>query len=490
MDDVEIGGLRIAGVPGIRLRIAAPGRSARIGGERARGRRVRRGRHRRVGAGAHRRARTGRAADDRVVVARAAAAGRARPVAARRGRRRGALGAPRDPGHPRRAAGGPPVRRSRCRRGFDGGGRRHARHRRPAGAARAHVRPRRRRRRRGRRRLRPPVGGAPPARTGCARSAPTTTGWPAAGRSPPTRSRALAGGPALLLLHGANALTHTGFGAAPRRGRAPPPPSATRGGSSRFDHPTLSVDPAENCRRLLALLPADAGLVVDVLAHSRGGLVARMLDRAGRRRRRRHAPRLRVRQVRVRGDPERRHPARRPAITSARSSTRSTNLARRSCRTTRPVRCSTRSPASSASSSSWRSGPSGGSRRPDGDAPGRHGRRRLPRPAQPAPARHRPLPRHRRRLRTAASGAGLSRVALNALIDHRLRPEANDLIVPTRSTYRWNGASALPDRRAGRAAGRRGVDHSSFWTAGDVIRPSTRWLGADESALRAAPRPG
>jgi hypothetical protein len=34
-----------------------------------------------------------------------------------------------------------------------------------------------------------------------------------------------------------------------------------------FDHPTLSVDPKENCRRLAELLPADAGLVVDILAH-------------------------------------------------------------------------------------------------------------------------------------------------------------------------------------------------------------------------------
>ncbi|GEA89336.1 esterase/lipase family protein [Cellulomonas cellasea] len=44
-----------------------------------------------------------------------------------------------------------------------------------------------------------------------------------------------------------------------------------------LDHPSLHVDPVENARWLLARLPPDLDLVLDVVAHSRGGLVARAL---------------------------------------------------------------------------------------------------------------------------------------------------------------------------------------------------------------------
>lgn len=44
-----------------------------------------------------------------------------------------------------------------------------------------------------------------------------------------------------------------------------------------FDHPTISVDPFQNAADLLALIPDDLRLRVDLLAHSRGGLVVRSL---------------------------------------------------------------------------------------------------------------------------------------------------------------------------------------------------------------------
>ena len=47
-----------------------------------------------------------------------------------------------------------------------------------------------------------------------------------------------------------------------------------------FDHPSVHVDPDANVRHLLELLPPDRPAVVDVVAHSRGGLVARRLDAA------------------------------------------------------------------------------------------------------------------------------------------------------------------------------------------------------------------
>lgn len=44
-----------------------------------------------------------------------------------------------------------------------------------------------------------------------------------------------------------------------------------------YDHPTLTRDPLENALDLLARVPEDLDLHVDIVAHSRGGLVARSL---------------------------------------------------------------------------------------------------------------------------------------------------------------------------------------------------------------------
>lgn len=44
-----------------------------------------------------------------------------------------------------------------------------------------------------------------------------------------------------------------------------------------YNHPTFSADPLQNARELLSQIPDDLRLNVDLLAHSRGGLVARAL---------------------------------------------------------------------------------------------------------------------------------------------------------------------------------------------------------------------
>ncbi|RAG81552.1 hypothetical protein DN069_32375 [Streptacidiphilus pinicola] len=44
-----------------------------------------------------------------------------------------------------------------------------------------------------------------------------------------------------------------------------------------FDHPTVSLDPSANAQWLLRQLPADKELTLDLVTHSRGGLVARQL---------------------------------------------------------------------------------------------------------------------------------------------------------------------------------------------------------------------
>jgi hypothetical protein len=89
---------------------------------------------------------------------------------------------------------------------------------------------------------------------------------------------AAAGQPVLLLVHGTFSVGRSAFAGlgADREllGRW-----AQRYGDriAVFDHPSLHVDPAENVRTLLSMLPADGEIVVDIVAHSRGGLVARQL---------------------------------------------------------------------------------------------------------------------------------------------------------------------------------------------------------------------
>jgi hypothetical protein len=85
-------------------------------------------------------------------------------------------------------------------------------------------------------------------------------------------------GRALLFLHGTFSRAHTGFGRLPRE--AMDELHRRYGGRIfAFDHFTLSEDPAQNVDRLLAELPDQARLRLDVVSHSRGGLVARVLAR-------------------------------------------------------------------------------------------------------------------------------------------------------------------------------------------------------------------
>jgi hypothetical protein len=92
----------------------------------------------------------------------------------------------------------------------------------------------------------------------------------------------LAAGPALLLIHGTASRTHIGFGAlSPETVRT----LAERYGGRvfAFDHPTLSAGPRQNVDWFFEHVPDGTRLAVDVLCHSRGGLVARLLAGEGER---------------------------------------------------------------------------------------------------------------------------------------------------------------------------------------------------------------
>jgi hypothetical protein len=88
--------------------------------------------------------------------------------------------------------------------------------------------------------------------------------------------RSLTDGPTLLLLHGTFSTSHTAFGGLTSETLAALH-DLYGGRVLAFDHPTLSVTPQHNVERLLELLPSGRRLELDVVTHSRGGLVGRIL---------------------------------------------------------------------------------------------------------------------------------------------------------------------------------------------------------------------
>ncbi|WP_412069607.1 caspase family protein [Rubrivirga sp. IMCC43871] len=86
----------------------------------------------------------------------------------------------------------------------------------------------------------------------------------------------LAEGRSLLFVHGTFSRAHSAFG-----GLGPTTMTALHqryeGRVFAFDHFTLSDDPDENVRQLIGRLPDDAALDLDIVCHSRGGLVSRVL---------------------------------------------------------------------------------------------------------------------------------------------------------------------------------------------------------------------
>jgi hypothetical protein len=83
-------------------------------------------------------------------------------------------------------------------------------------------------------------------------------------------------GRALLFVHGTFSQAHSAFGCLPRDFVAE---LAHRyeGRVFAFDHFTLSHDPRQNVERFISCVPANAKLDLDVVCHSRGGLVTRVL---------------------------------------------------------------------------------------------------------------------------------------------------------------------------------------------------------------------
>ena len=92
----------------------------------------------------------------------------------------------------------------------------------------------------------------------------------------PERLRQMSGGRALLFVHGTFSRAFSAFGALSR-------PTVEKlheiyqGRVFAFDHFTMSEDPIQNARWFVDHLPPNLHLDVDIICHSRGGLVSRIL---------------------------------------------------------------------------------------------------------------------------------------------------------------------------------------------------------------------
>lgn len=91
---------------------------------------------------------------------------------------------------------------------------------------------------------------------------------------------ALAAGPALLFVHGTFSRAHSAFGGLDLE-TLQTLYDRYQGRVFAFEHPTLSEDPSQNVQWLVGQIPAATRLKLDVVCHSRGGLVTRELARGG-----------------------------------------------------------------------------------------------------------------------------------------------------------------------------------------------------------------
>jgi hypothetical protein len=86
----------------------------------------------------------------------------------------------------------------------------------------------------------------------------------------------LASGRALLFVHGTFSRAHAGFAGLPREFMVDLHKQYD-GRVFAFDHYTISEDPQQNVRWMLENIPQAASLELDIICHSRGGLVSRAL---------------------------------------------------------------------------------------------------------------------------------------------------------------------------------------------------------------------
>ena len=298
--------------------------------------------------------------------------------------------------------------------------------------------------------------------------------------------RRLAEGPALLLVHGTNSLTHSGFGAFPREA-VQAMHDRYQGRVFGFDHPTLSVDPLSNAKALAGLLPDGVTIDVDILSHSRGGLVARSLaelgEAAG------TAAKLRVRQVVFVATPNRGTPLADPdrlaslldGLTNLLDLVPDnpiTDSINGIVTVVKQIAVGAFKGLDGLLSMRWVKQEAGGAQAQPDAASGFLG---MLNQARATPTRYRAIATDFE----PSPQSGMAMVVRDKLVDGIFGFEPNDLIVPTASAYSFNGGPGFPVSERLVLPPARGVDHSSFWTTPEVLDALAAWLTPGEPAVRA-----
>jgi len=277
----------------------------------------------------------------------------------------------------------------------------------------------------------------------------------------------LGAGPALLFIHGTASQGHKAFGALPA-GYLQELHRRYQGRVFGFEHPTLSITPEGNVRwlagELSRLMSLGQVLHLDVVAHSRGGLVGRVMCeqalQTG------LEPWVQIRNLIMVATPNAGTPlADRTHLHSFIETL--TNL----------LEFIPDNPATDTLDvlltllKQVAVGAMGGLDGLMSMDPGGVFLRGLNRPSTVAASYHALAANFE-----PPQGSSLGRYARDHLTDLVFCLEPNDLVVPTEGVYRPNGATAFPiqDRHVFKSDA--GVDHSSFWTQQPTLDAFDRWL--------------
>ncbi len=278
----------------------------------------------------------------------------------------------------------------------------------------------------------------------------------------------LASGPALLFVHGTASQCHSGFMRIPEATMTAMH-ERYEGRVFGFDHFTVSQSPTENARWLAQQLPEEAGLQVDIIAHSRGGLVSRVLcehaDEVG------LSGKLAVRRLVMVATPN--------AGTALADRDRLEHLLNR---LTNLVQLVPDNPVTETVDivlvvlKQLAVGAFGGldgimSMNPEGE----YLRDFLNRPGKPPPAT--------RYYAVAADfeppeGSSLLRIARDGVTDIVFGKTKNDLVVPTEGVYAVSGASGFPIAHPLVFDSHVAIDHSSYWDRPEFTSRLAEWLTA------------
>jgi hypothetical protein len=282
----------------------------------------------------------------------------------------------------------------------------------------------------------------------------------------------LAGGPVLLLLHGTNLQSHSAFGRLPKW-FVEQLWAGYGGRVLAYDHPTLSRSPAENARWLTDRVPTDRPLTVDVLAHGRGGLVARELAE------RPPATGVQVRSISFVGTPNAGTPLCEPAhlvsyvdlLTNALSLVPDNGVT--------DALDGIVSVLSHVARKAFEGIPGTIAMDPTGE----YLRELNAAGAPPDGCTYRAIAAEYE----PDADAGWKRKIRDAVIDRVFRGEANDLVVPTESVW---GGELVPAGARVRRDGDALVDHESYWDDRTTLDTLRAWLVTPEPASGAPPDPG